>query len=68
MNPVIKIIFLPIMLVAGVFTVAVISLINAPFMAYHRWRERRFYDSDLRAARERREKNLAEIYGKPPAE
>lgn len=61
MNPIIKIIFLPIMIVVGLFTVAVISCINIPFALVHRIRERKYRESDLNATRAHREQRLKEI-------
>lgn len=63
MNPYVKIAFLPIMILAGIFTVTMMALINAPFALVHWWRERRFAELDLAAARAAREKTLTEIYG-----
>lgn len=68
MNPVVKIVFLPIMLVAGVLTVAAMALINAPFALFHWLRERPLRARDLAAARAAREKTLREIYGERAGE
>ncbi len=68
MNPVVKVVFLPIMLVAGVFTVAAMSLINAPCALFHWLRERPLRARDLAAARAARERTLREIYGERAGE
>ncbi|GHS99281.1 hypothetical protein FACS1894139_07690 [Planctomycetales bacterium] len=60
MPRVVKIIFLPVMLLAGIFTVVLMAALNTPVALWHLYREHRGRKSDLARARAWRQKFLAQ--------
>lgn len=63
MNKYVRWFFLPIMIIAGIFTGFMCALIVAPIALLHRIREMGYESDDLQKSRQIREQRLKEIFG-----